>query len=185
MAERKWHQHRLNMADQAVTADLNSFWTNDMYGDITASYQQILTTPADYKLVWFNSASPSIQRAPHTKFAQEMCAAIINEPDTDNIGLSMMPAFDHRDGQVWKSELTLLQKLSDGGVDVDKSFSIQYERPHHARDERPLLQLGRVLKPLEKKQSASVWKKGLSLPVCRVSALVSCQKVPTCTWLRT
>ena len=161
--KRQWHDRRVSSAKEIVSSELKVVWTNDVIGEDLATIFQRTASSADknknmLKLAFLNSAAPALIRAVHAKFAYEFLGAIVNEPSVDAMGLSLAPAHTHEKGQVYRMESIYNDTLASANLNIDRSWALSFDGHDDARDERPLLRMGRVLLPMNKPLKYSMWK---------------------------
>ena len=147
---RQWHSKRVAAASEAVGGDLSNLWQNDVAKDVTTAYTHILesTTGTGMKLSFLNSAAPSLVRSNLQQFSYDLCGAIVNEENGDNLGVTLCPAQALTRGQGHVQEASFTKRLAGSNLNIDRVCSLTSDGHEDPRDERPLMFLGRIMLPM-------------------------------------
>ena len=101
----EWRNRRANAAASVVDSELASSWHNVVIGnEVTAAYvelERLASSPV--KLAILNVASPSLMRSETIKFVYDLLGALVNQSESDNMGLTIGPIHTTARGQVLQS----------------------------------------------------------------------------------
>ena len=87
-----------------------------------------------------------------------MSGATVNQPQSDNIGLTVGPIFTNKSGQVYRLESFINTKLAEANINIDLIWGLSSQPHEDPGDERLLFYPGRLLLPMERSLRTSIWK---------------------------
>ncbi|CAK9079661.1 Uncharacterized protein SCF082_LOCUS38014, partial [Durusdinium trenchii] len=78
-----------------------------------------------------------------------LLAMLLNgDSGLNHLSMVILPQFGYQKGQLWVAEHHCLKSLSNAGLNVDKTFTLQFSARLDQRDTRPLNYHGRILTSL-------------------------------------
>ena len=110
------------------------------------------------KLCFSNSAAPSLVRSNLQQFSYDLCGAIVNEENGDNLGVTLCPAQALTRGQGHVQEASFTKRLAGSNLNIDRVWSLTFDGHEDPIDERPLMFLGRIMLPMATRVKDSGWK---------------------------
>ena len=75
-----------------------------------------------------------------------------------NLGLTMLPNFAYKRGQLWLLESSCLKSPSQCHVNLDRMFIVPFKEKPDARESRPMNYHGRLSLPLEMNDTTYPWR---------------------------
>ena len=90
-------------------------------------------------LVLLNWSAPALWTAAEQRTQAQLAGALVNMPQTDNLGAYLPPSYVQKKGTLWRAEAAATKLLVNESLSLDTSFIVPFKSKPDARDMRPLL----------------------------------------------
>ena len=130
-----------------------------MHNDVTLDYNSYMedTKKATARFGFLNYSALSLVRASHQTHAVEFMGAMVNDYG-HNLAMVVSPSYSSQKGEGYRMEGEINKKLAEANLNIDRFWTLTFEKHEDPRDQRPLLHMGRIALPMNKQLKDSQWK---------------------------
>lgn len=135
-----------------------------------------IDTQSVHLVALLNMVSPCMLSAPAMDLIYKITSTCVNSAP-DNVGVILSPLFVYKKGDLWNTERSVLSKLVEKNLVIDKSWSLLFSKKPDSREARPLIYKGRLIEPGVASKD-SIMRRGSSWPAGTLSQQRCCHPGP-------